>query len=126
MIEVDGRVRYDGECVDLGRRFNAGYSAISLTNCLAGGQQTNCRINSLVLGAVQAGARVSVYFAESEARNELEARLIGALRQPGTANGPQGRRANAVRPDIAVFHPSRLRVLRRQSICDHYRAILDR
>jgi len=48
-IIVDSRLTYIGECEDLSFRFNTGYGQISPRNCYIGGQQTNCRINKLIL-----------------------------------------------------------------------------
>ena len=48
-LSVDHEIRYIGECEKLSQRFNAGYGNISPRNCFKGGQQTNCRINSLLL-----------------------------------------------------------------------------
>jgi hypothetical protein len=79
-IAVDGRVRYVGQCSDLAARFNSGYGTISSANIRAGGQQTNCRINSLILQAVREHSRVSLYFMAAEQRVLLESKLIASVR----------------------------------------------
>lgn len=79
VLFVDGKARYVGECEDLGSRFNTGYGNISPRNCFEGGQQTNCRINSLILKASKKASRIHLFFHESEDRFRLERLLITKL-----------------------------------------------
>jgi hypothetical protein len=76
---ADSVPRYVGCCDSLGNRINQGYGAIQPRNCFFGGQETNCRINSLVLEANNRGMRVELLFHETEWRHDLEASLIGTL-----------------------------------------------
>ena len=71
--------RYVGECINLASRFNSGYGQISPKNCYKGGQQTNCRVNNLVLGACERGEHIGVWFHACEQRKEIEKELIGEL-----------------------------------------------
>ncbi len=76
---VDGEVKYVGECEDLATRINMGYGRISPRNCYQGGQQTNCRINNLVLEAVKGGSQVTLIFHQNEHRRDLESVLLQRL-----------------------------------------------
>ncbi|MBN1274249.1 MAG: GIY-YIG nuclease family protein [Candidatus Aminicenantes bacterium] len=71
---------YVGECEDLTRRYNIGYGLISPRSCYEGGQQTNCRINNLILEAKKKGERMDLFFVESENRFALEDKWIYEFR----------------------------------------------
>jgi hypothetical protein len=79
-ILLDGQLRYIGECFDLERRFNIGYGNIQPINCFVGGQSTNCKVNSFILQAAKAGARVSLFFYRTDDYKRVERELIAALR----------------------------------------------
>jgi len=65
-ILVDGVAKYIGQCLNLSSRFNMGYGNISPRNCFVGGQETNCRINNLILNTVKSGQEVSLWFMKTE------------------------------------------------------------
>ena len=65
-ILVDSIAKYIGECFSLSSRFNMGYGNISPKNCFVGGQETNCRINNLILNTVKSGHKVSLWFMKTE------------------------------------------------------------
>jgi len=75
-VSVDSHLMYFGECEDLSFRFNTGYGQISPKNCYVGGQQTNCRINKLVLEAAQSDATINLYFHSTSDHKELESQLL--------------------------------------------------
>lgn len=75
-------VRYVGECANLSRRFNAGYGNISPKNCFKGGQETNCRLNSLIFAAINAGEKLSLHFHQTVDYKSVEATLRATLRAP--------------------------------------------
>lgn len=75
----EGTVLYIGECVDLAKRFNAGYGQISPRNTYKNGQPTNCKINQRVLEVAREGDRVSLYFHPTADRKAVEKRLVRAL-----------------------------------------------
>jgi hypothetical protein len=70
-----GNVLYIGECADLSSRFNAGYGNISPKNCFKGGQETNCRLNSLIYGFALAGRQISLWFFQTSERKSVERTL---------------------------------------------------
>jgi len=74
-ITRDETLLYIGECENLSRRFNYGYGLISPRNCFSGGQETNCRINALVLKEMQAGRALHLYFHRCDNYKQLEAEL---------------------------------------------------
>lgn len=76
-IVANDRVQYVGECENLSARFNMGYGSISPRNCFKGGQETNCRINSLVLDAADSGLRVALFFCETDDYKRVESDLRG-------------------------------------------------
>ena len=78
-ILVDGDIKYIGECQNLSSRFNSGYGNISPRNCFVGGQETNCRINNLILGSVNDNQLVSMWFLRTEDYNQVEQELRDVL-----------------------------------------------
>ena len=74
-ITVGRIVNYIGECQNLTSRFNSGYGQISPRNCFTGGQETNCRINSLVLKTAKNGGVLSLWFMETEQHKICEQAL---------------------------------------------------
>ncbi len=77
-IFVNNSLCYIGKCVNLESRFNEGYGIIFLKNCLNGGQQTNCRLNHLILERCNENNRVDLFFYEIPSYEEIEARLISS------------------------------------------------
>lgn len=76
---------YVGECQNLGDRYGSnGYGGISPRNCFRGGQETNCRINTLILDASKGGDELTIWFHLADGgkttRVEIEARLKAALK----------------------------------------------
>jgi len=76
---IDGTPTYIGKCDNLETRINQGYGSIQPRNCYRKGQETNCRINNLVLNAVKRGMKLDLLFHETARRDELEALLIEEL-----------------------------------------------
>jgi len=70
---------YVGECVDLVDRFNNGYGNILPKNCYIGGQQTNCRVNNLILKEIKQGLKVELFFYETNDRKCIQDMLIDKL-----------------------------------------------
>jgi len=81
-IFEDESLHYIGECMNLETRFNMGYGLIELRNCLHNGQQTNCRINHLILEGIRNQHRYFLYFYETPVRKVLESRLIMKYHPP--------------------------------------------
>lgn len=79
---VRDAVVYVGECVDLSARFNMGYGVISPRNCFTHGQETNCRINNLILTTARSEADVQLWFCGASERKRIEDELIDRLRPP--------------------------------------------
>lgn len=82
LIVTDDRLAYVGECQDFSQRFNTGYGQISPKNCYKGGQETNCRINQLILKCAESGWQTDVYFIETPHRFALETALVQTHRPP--------------------------------------------
>jgi len=81
------KLLYVGLCIDLNKRFNAGYGNISPKNCFEGGQPTNCKINSLILSKYLNGNKVSMYFHETDNYEQVEKILIQSLNPPYNGHG---------------------------------------
>ena len=85
IITCDDVARSVGETVNLARFW---YHRGCITPAAVrqqGGQQTHCRINTLILGEAKQGTDIVLWFHSVEdatARKELKARLISALRPP--------------------------------------------
>ncbi|HPS34400.1 MAG TPA: GIY-YIG nuclease family protein [Oscillospiraceae bacterium] len=73
---------YIGQCIDLAKRYNSGYGNISPRNCFIGGQQTNCKINAMVLKKYLEGGEVYLYFYETKDFDRVEHKLISRLTPP--------------------------------------------
>jgi hypothetical protein len=82
VLTVDDTVCYVGECADLARRFNTGYGSIAARNRYEGGQNTNCKVNALVLDAVKSGQSVELWFLQTQQRKDVETELLLALHPP--------------------------------------------
>ncbi len=82
LLVSNSSVLYVGECVDLVNRFNQGYGNISPRNCYKGGQQTNCRINSLILHSVSIGRSIELFFLGTSDRKKIEKLLMNNLNPP--------------------------------------------
>jgi len=94
-FRVNDELKYVGECEDLAKRVNAGYGNIAQRAMLSDGQRTNCRVNALVLAAVDDGASVRLFFHETQDRFAIEHALLTRLplvwnrkRSAGAARGP--------------------------------------
>ncbi len=75
-------VLYIGKAANLAERFNNGYGRISPRNCFTKGQETNCRVNKLILSEAQSGSRLDLWFRPLDAPASLERGLIDELRPP--------------------------------------------
>lgn len=79
-LTIDGALKYVGEAANLSARYNAGYGNISPKNCYKGGQETNCRLNNLIYGAVSQGAIVELWFHPTDGYKALEIELRANLK----------------------------------------------
>lgn len=79
-VVAGGIVKYIGECENLSARFNMGYGNISPRNCFVGGQETNCRLNNLILGAAKQGATLSLWFLRTDDYEAIELDLRNSER----------------------------------------------
>lgn len=75
-VTLGGEVVYVGKCRDLTKRHNMGYGQISPKNCYRGGQETNCRINSLILQCAKSGKPLGLWFLPTPDSSRIEAKLI--------------------------------------------------
>jgi len=73
---------YVGQTENLEQRFNSGYGNISPRNCYIGGQNTNCKINSMILNRYLNGENVYLFFFETADYDHVEHELIRALKPP--------------------------------------------
>ena len=83
---IDDEPIYVGRAQDLNARFY-GYGLISPKNCYIGGQETNCRINTLVYEACVEGRTIDIYVHETPEYVTLEAQMIAALRPRWNRSG---------------------------------------
>lgn len=75
-ILINKEIKYIGECKNLSKRFNMGYGQISPRNCYVGGQQTNCRINKMILKEAKKGKTIELRFNKTDNYKVEEKRLI--------------------------------------------------
>lgn len=74
--------KYVGECEDLTKRWNVGYGNISPRNCYVGGQETNCRINNLILEAFREGSEIILLFHEMDDDRKINEASLREKLQP--------------------------------------------
>lgn len=72
ILTVNKEYKYVGECEDLSIRFNMGYGQISPRNCFTGGQETNCRINKLILEEALSGRDIKLWFLQTADYKRIE------------------------------------------------------
>ena len=92
VVTSDGAVRSVGETEDLARYWYSRGRIAPAAVRKKGGQQANCRINSLILGEAKRGADIVLWFhsvQQDAERKELKARLIAALNPPWDLTRPQ-------------------------------------
>ena len=80
IICINDNPVYVGKCKDFEKRFNAGYGSIQPRNCYRKGQETNCRVNKLILGACKKQSNVEIWFHETSDREKIERDLIAKIR----------------------------------------------
>ena len=78
-LVIENDLKYIGECAELSSRFNMGYGNISPRNCFIGGQETNCRINHLILIEILAGSKITLWFLNTTNYKFIEAELRACL-----------------------------------------------
>lgn len=76
---VDDEIIYIGETIGLRRRFNMGYGNISTRNCFVGGQNTNCKMNKIVLALYEQGKVISLYFHRTKDYKQVELNLLNRI-----------------------------------------------
>jgi hypothetical protein len=79
---VNDSVKYVGECESLASRYNIGYGQISPRNCYEGGQNTNCKVNNLILQLAEKGEVVHLWFHLTDNRKTIERGLLSTLTPP--------------------------------------------
>ena len=75
-IVANDEIKYIGECVNLSSRYNMGYGIISPRNCFKGGQETNCRINNLILQETSQSNHLYLWFFETDDYKNIESPLL--------------------------------------------------
>jgi len=80
IFSVDGNAVYVGKAANLFKRFYMGYGNISPKNCYEGGQQTNCRINQLVLAVSGTVGVPHILIHECADHDSFESSLIAVLK----------------------------------------------
>ena len=67
---------YIGETRDFAKRFNMGYGNISPRNCFKGGQNTNCKMNKIVMKYYEKHVPINLYFLETNEHKKVERELL--------------------------------------------------
>ncbi len=75
---------YIGEAVNLRKRWYD-YGQISPRKCYAGGQETNCRINKLILEANRRSTMMTLWFHRTTLRERIEQELRRRFQPPWNA-----------------------------------------
>ncbi len=82
VIIVNKKCKYVGECENLSSRYNMGYGQISPRNCFINGQETNCRVNKLILKEARAGKEIKLWFLKTTDYKHIEQKLRDNLLWP--------------------------------------------
>ena len=80
-VFADEDLAYVGEAVRLTKRWYD-YGQISPRKCYEGGQETNCRVNKLVLQSARQGVTLTLWFLSTNRRKAVEAELRQRFRPP--------------------------------------------
>ena len=84
LTDGDRQALYIGECQNLQNRWNHGFGRISPRNCFQGGQETNCRVNSLIHRGSATDQEFDLWFypvdGGKRAREAVESDLIAVLK----------------------------------------------
>lgn len=104
---------YLGQTENFEQRFNTGYGNISPRNCYIGGQNTNCKINSMILSKYLTGKKVYLFFFKTANYDCVEHELIRALKPPYNGAIEVERAENCNRP----FHKEQRTNIKR-NICE--------
>jgi len=88
----NGELKYIGQCINFGKRYNQDYGSISSGNCKRDGQSTNCKINNYILDSIKKGETIKLYFFETNIYDKIESELI-ELYNPGL-NDQKGKNIN--------------------------------
>lgn len=75
-LYIDDQLVYIGQALNFATRFNQGYGLISPRACYEHGQETNCKINQVVLSATKAGKQIELFFLTTPYYQEIEEELI--------------------------------------------------
>lgn len=81
---------YIGQTENFQQRFNTGYGIIAPRNCYVGGQNTNCKINAMILNKYISGERVYLYFFETPDYDRVEHELIQMFQPPYNGSVHEG------------------------------------
>jgi hypothetical protein len=106
LIQIDGAIKYVGECEDLTNRFNMGYGNISPRNCFEGGQPTNCRINNEILKMSKRNVNIELFFHETPNRFEVESKLISSYSPEWNKSGGKSVRITRQKVERAIIQSS--------------------
>ncbi len=79
-LTIGNMIKYIGETVNLSNRFNNGYGNISPRNCYKNGQETNCRLNSIIFEQINNGKDVMLWFCQTINYKQIEADLRLSLK----------------------------------------------
>lgn len=89
VLTVNDKVKYVGRAQNFAERWGSrGYGTISPRNCYHGGQPTNCKVNNRILLSRSVGARIDLWFHQTEDLGCTEAKLISALAPAWNGNAP--------------------------------------
>lgn len=82
-LMCDGKdILYIGQTANFQQRFDNGYGNIAPRNCYIGGQNTNCKINKMILNKYIRGERVYLYFFVTPDYDQVEHQLIKVYQPP--------------------------------------------
>lgn len=77
---LDNEIIYIGETINLKSRFNQGYGQIHPRNCYVGGQNTNCKMNKVVLEYALQGKEIELYFYPTKEYKKVELALLKSMK----------------------------------------------
>ena len=87
-VIVDDRAMYIGKTNNLSRRFGPGEYGHIVVPAPSNPQVTNRRVNHGILEAAKRGAKIEVWFHQTDRRDEVESTVIGRLELPWNREPP--------------------------------------
>lgn len=77
LISDDDDIKYIGGSANLAQGYNSGFGRISIRSApFIGGNETYCRINTLILKQIKSGSTIELWFKKTAEYHTIKSRLV--------------------------------------------------